>query len=201
MNLPLYELIIDEQDETGVDFIALVDSPAIQKGWIAFSEEKRQAFKADTDRRIVSGPAMIADLPIYRKDKKTGQEYNVVFRPDTIQKIVEKYFRNQNTANFNLMHQRKYLAEGVFLIESMIIDSSRGVKTPVGFDPLPDGSWFISCKVDNEDIWKEFIKTGEFRGFSVEGEFIEKRISNASKVLDDIMNILNSVDNLNKSKK
>ncbi len=36
MELPLYELLIDEADESGVDFIALVDDPAIKKGWQAF---------------------------------------------------------------------------------------------------------------------------------------------------------------------
>ena len=35
----LLELIIDEEDESGVDYIALVDSPAIESNWMAFNRE------------------------------------------------------------------------------------------------------------------------------------------------------------------
>lgn len=192
MELPLYELFIDLEDESGVDFIALVDDPAIKKGWQAFNNVSAMTFKADKEKRIISGPAMIANLPIYRK-RKDGSEYYVMFKAETIKSIVEKFFRNQYSNNFNVMHKKNLLAEGVYLIESMIIDSERGVKTPLGFDELSEGSWFISCKVDNDKVWDDYIKTGVFNGFSVEGEFIEKKVSHANKQLDEIMSILNKV--------
>jgi hypothetical protein len=116
-----------------------------------------------------------------------------MFKPETIKEIVEKFFRNQYSNNFNIMHKKNILAEGVYLIESMIIDSERGIKTPLGFDELSEGSWFISCKVDNDKVWEDYIKTGVFNGFSVEGEFIEKKVSHANKQLDDIMAILEQV--------
>ena len=193
MELPLYELLIDELDESGVDFIALVDDPAIKKGWQAFKDDTSKfEFKADKEKRIISGAAMIANLPIYRR-RKDGSEYYVMFKPETIKEIVEKFFRNQYSNNFNIMHRKNILAEGVYLIESMIIDSERGIKTPLGFDELSEGSWFISCKVDNDKVWEDYIKTGVFNGFSVEGEFIEKKVSHANKQLDDIMAILEQV--------
>jgi hypothetical protein len=330
MELPLYELFIDEEDESGVDFIALVDDPAIKKGWQAFKadvkiivckdcghswdikdggdkpymckcgtdntsekdmfvsytdypeaakenakialryaeengwgdcgtdvgkqranqlakgepisretiarmasfERQRQnsqkelgdgcgrlmwlawggdagvewaqrkleqidkktefKFKADKEKRIISGAAMIANLPIYRK-RKDGSGYYVMFKAETIKSIVEKFFRNQYSNNFNIMHRKNILAEGVYLIESMIIDSERGIKTPLGFEELSEGSWFISCKVDNDKVWDDYIKTGVFNGFSVEGEFIEKKVSHANKQLDDILEILSKV--------
>ena len=37
-----YELVIDEKQESGVDFIALVDRPAIESDWVAFNEDKQQ---------------------------------------------------------------------------------------------------------------------------------------------------------------
>ena len=192
MELPLYELFIDDEDESGVDFIALVDDPAIKKGWQAFSSVSSMTFKADTEKRIISGAAMIANLPILRR-KKDGSEYYVMFKKETIKSIVEKFFRNQYSNNFNLMHQKNILAEGVYLIESMLIDSERGIKTPLGFDELSEGSWFISCKVDNDKVWEDYIKTGVFSGFSVEGEFMQKKVSHANKQLDEIMSILNQV--------
>jgi hypothetical protein len=192
-NLPLYELFIDENDESGVDFIALVDEPAIQKGWKAFAAEKPMKFSADVEKRIISGPAMVPDQLIYRKDKD-GNGYNVIFRTDTIRKIVEKYFRNQNNGNFNLMHRKNLLAEGVYLIESMLIDEQRGIRTPLGFEKLKDGSWFISCKVQNDQVWDDYVKTGVFTGFSVEGIFLEKKVSNANKQLDEVLSILAQIN-------
>lgn len=147
-------------------------------------DKKSFSFKT-TDKQIISGAAMIPDKPIYRRGKD-GEEYNVVFSKETIQKIVERYFKNQYGTNFNLQHKKNMLADGVYLIESFIIDSERGIKTPEGFDELPDGSWFISCKVDNEDIWNDYIKSGKFKGFSVEGLFTDRRVEMVSNVQEAI---------------
>jgi len=143
-------------------------------------EKKGFSFKT-TDKQIISGPAMIPDQPIYRRGKD-GEEYNVVFTKSTIQKIVERYFKNQYNSNFNIQHKKNMLAEGVYLIESFIIDSTRGIKAPEGFEDLPDGSWFISCKVDNEEIWNDYIKSGKFKGFSVEGLFTDRKVELVSNV-------------------
>ena len=47
MNLPVYKLVIDDNEELGVDFVALVDKPAIEKNWMAFDEVKQYVFVAD----------------------------------------------------------------------------------------------------------------------------------------------------------
>jgi hypothetical protein len=191
MELPLYELVInDEDDESGVDFISLVDKPAIKRNWIAFSEQQKFSFKSDQEKRIISGPAMIPNELIYRKDKE-GKEYNVVFSEETIQKIVEKYFKSQYTTNFNLQHKKSLLAQGVYLIESFVIDEQRGINAPKGFEDLPNGSWFISCKVDNDEIWNDFIKEGVFKGFSVEGFFQEKQVKETKSEELELLEMLN----------
>jgi hypothetical protein len=193
MELPLYELVInDEDDESGVDFISLVDKPAIKRNWIAFSEQQKFSFKSDQEKRIISGPAMIPNELIYRKDKE-GKEYNVVFSEETIQKIVEKYFKSQYTTNFNLQHKKSLLAQGVYLIESFVIDEERGINAPKGFEDLPNGSWFISCKVDNDEIWNDFIKEGVFKGFSVEGFFQEKQVKETKSEELELLEMLNKL--------
>ena len=40
MELPVYKLVINENDETGVDFVSLVTSPAIERNFVYFKEEK-----------------------------------------------------------------------------------------------------------------------------------------------------------------
>jgi hypothetical protein len=161
-------------------------------------DKKAFSFKSDTEKRIISGPAMIPNELIYRKDKE-GKEYNVVFSEETIQKIVEKYFKSQYTTNFNLQHKKSLLADGVYLIESFVIDEERGIKQPKGFEDLPNGSWFISCKVDNDEIWNDFIKEGVFKGFSVEGFFKEKEVKKDKSLVTDVLDFINKLQQENKN--
>jgi hypothetical protein len=66
--------------------------------------------------------------------------------------------------------------EGVYMFESFIIDKQRGISAPAGFDNIPDGSWFGSYKIENDEVWN-LIKAGTFKGFSVEGFFLKKLIA------------------------
>lgn len=167
-------MVISDDDESGVMAVALVDKPAIMVNWMAFAEQRKHLFKTtNEEKRIISGALMVADQPIYRRDAELG-EYNVVFEAETISKIIQKFFRQGNTSNVNMMHSESLKANGVYMIESFQINKERGINTPKGFDELADGSWFGSFKVDNEQIWQDFIKTGVFKGFSVEGYFKPK---------------------------
>jgi hypothetical protein len=187
MDLPIFELTINEDEKTGVDWIALVDRPAIQIEWQAFSAIKEFKFVGNDEKRIISGPAMIPDLPIIRK-AKNGQLYNVFFKAETIRKVVQRFFKNNSMSNFNEMHTDKK-ADGTYLFESFLIDTSRGINTPSGYDTLPDGTWWISCKVENEDTWNNFIKTGEFNGFSVEGFFKHQEPNQDEELINAIVEL------------
>ena len=169
MKLPVYKLDINEWDEeTGIEFVSLVESPAIQKDFLAFSETLIKFAIQDEEKRIVTGAAMIADLPIYRRDDVRG-EYYVVFDKESIFKIAKKWARGNKYDAVNA-HHRTPIMDGVSLFESYIIDRERGVMPPKGFDEVADGSWFVSYLVDNDDVWAR-VKEGEFKGFSVEGVF------------------------------
>ena len=169
MKLPVYKLDINEWDEeTGIEFVSLVESPAIQKDFLAFSETPIKFAIQDEEKRIVTGAAMIADLPIYRRDDVRG-EYYVVFDKESIFKIAKKWARGNKYDAVNA-HHRTPIMDGVSLFESYIIDRERGVMPPKGFDEVADGSWFVSYLVDNVDVWAR-VKEGEFKGFSVEGVF------------------------------
>lgn len=188
MEKEVFELIIDDTKESGVDYIALVDYPAIESNWIAFSKEKQTFAIQDEEKRIVSGYFMKADLPIIRVDD-SGNEFYVVFRKNTIKDIVFKYMQNGYNANTNLMHDPKKLAEGVYVFESLLIDSERGVKAPDNFEDAPEGSWWGSMKVDNDEIWNQ-VKEGTFRGFSVEGIFKQSR---KATMEEDIINKIKEI--------
>lgn len=167
--LPIYKMVIDENDDySGVNFVSLVDEPAIMMNWQVFNSVK-QTFKIDNDKRIISGAMMVADLPIYRRDDKMG-EYYVVFDKPTIESIQRKFMANGFTKNFNLMHDSNFQTTTAVMFNSFIVDKSLGIETPKGYDELPDGSWFGSVYIADEELWK-LVKSGKFRGFSVEGYF------------------------------
>jgi len=182
--LPLINLTIDENEETGVEFIALVDTPAIEREWMAFN--KPQRFKVqDKEKRVVSGAAMVSNLPIYRQDE-SGKPFYVKFSPETIEKIVHKFFKSQPSSAVNLMHEE--LTEGVYIFESFIIDDRK--RTPEGFDKMPNGSWFVSMKIENDEVWEK-VKDGTFKGFSIEGIFIDQATKNLDKqLIDEVIRVL-----------
>ena len=180
-----------EDMESGVTFVALVDRPATESNFLAFSKNVNHEFKVvNEEKRIISGVLMLADTPIYRNDKHG--EYMVQFSKDSVANMVRKFFRDGNTSNVNKEHNLSRIADGVYMIESFIIDTER-MTAPKGFESVTNGSWFGSYKVDNDEVWNE-VKEGKFRGFSIEGNFIEAQFS-ASKedgLLEQIIAILKS---------
>ena len=147
----------------------------------------------DEDQRIVSGPLMIADLPIYRRDEEG--EYYVMFTGDQIKKIVQRFFKKGYQAKVNIEHGKK--AEGVYMFESYIIDRDRGVNPPTGFEDVANGSWFGSFKVENDKLWGE-VKAGTFKGFSVEGLFRYEKagmiVQKEEQIMAQIFKILEQIE-------
>ena len=170
MELPIYKLIIssDMEDDSEVDYIALVDRPAIQKNFLAFNEKLKFEIVSE-DKQILSGALMLADVPIYRNNEEFGEHY-VVFDSETIQQIAEKFFKRGYQSNVNEMHNPDKAVGGVTMFESWLVNKEMGKMPIKGFEDAKDGSWFGSYKVDNLDIWAK-VKSGEFQGFSVEGIF------------------------------
>jgi hypothetical protein len=137
------------------------------------------------EQRIVTGPLMIADLPIYRRD--ADEEYYVTFSAAEIKKIVQRFFKKGYQSKVNVEHSTP--VDGVFMFESYIIDREKGIMPPKGFEEVSNGSWFGSFKVENEKIWEE-VKAGTFKGFSVEGLF---RYEKTNQVITEEEQIMNQI--------
>lgn len=167
MELPLYKIIINDTDETGCTTISLVENPAVEIPFLCFNNDSEmQLFHADEDKHIISGIAMLADTPIYRNSPSRG-EYQVIFEKDTIRKMVQKYAKNQLYNFVNLQHDSNQYTNDCYLIESLIIDKERGI-CPNEFKDVPDGSWYISYYIDNEELWNEIKNGNHLNGFSIE---------------------------------
>jgi hypothetical protein len=196
MDYPLYELLISEEEASSleVNYVALVDMPAIEKNFLSFKEQKQAFASVDEERRIISGPAMLSEVPIFRKAEADLPDHMVVFKAATIYDIAQKFFAKGFNQNFNIMHDPEMKAEGVSVFESFIVDSARGIQPMKGFEDAKDGSWFISAKINNDEVWNK-IKSGEVKGFSVEGLFKYKKAPvSAEQAYNQIKEILNRIN-------
>lgn len=188
-NLPIYN--IELGDNEGLTKMSLVDAPAVESNFLAFSEQKELKFSLFEEQRIVFGVALRADFPIYRYSPNMG-EYYVIFSKDVINKLYEKFMIDSNFNKINLNHTTD--TKGVHLIQSFLKDTKHGLN-PSGFEEINDGSWFVAYKVLNEDVWNK-IKSGEYNGFSVElwAELERKFEKHDEKpemdLIDEILNLI-----------
>ena len=212
--IEVFELVIDIHDDSGVTSIALVDQPAIDSNWMAFNQNVEHKFEIkDEEKRIIEGYFMVAELLIPRITDE-GKKFFVKFSAKTIEAIREKQSRLGLNNSFNLMHDPNKIADGVYMLDNLIIDNERGKIAPKEFEKVPNGSLWGSAKVDNDVIWEQ-IKAGEFKGFSVEGLFnqlepvtmdedvinkIIKTIQDFEKSIDENVQLSNkqTIDNMSK---
>jgi hypothetical protein len=134
----------------------------------------KQYFQISSDeqyKKIVLGPAMIPDQKIFRKDE-LGNPYYVFFSAETIKMIAEKYMRNKLIDNNDQMHDGKAIKD-IHVLESWIKESDNDKSTDYGYGELPVGTWFVSMKVNNDEIWEK-VKSKKLNGFSVSGFFSEE---------------------------
>lgn len=196
MKLPLYEIFIDETKESFVDAVALVDEPAIESNFIAFSKSQENlTFSLEDEKKELIGAAMIPDMQIFRKTSG-NQGYNVYFSKDTIRQIAQVFFKKGFQTNINLSHSD--IAANSFIFQSYIVDEKMGFSSPKGLN-LPDGSWVVGMKVTDDKVWQE-IKSGKLKGFSVEGLFqmmeaeIEQKHSKERNQEEELLLVLQNLN-------
>lgn len=168
MKYPVFELFYDPQ---AAEFLklSLVKTPAIERNFLAFNEQKEFSFSIiDSDKHEVYGPVLRPDFLIYRHDDEIG-EYFIKFSKETIAEIQAAFLAN---SKFNLDHSIP--TDKFVVLESFLIDKENGI-CPTIFDGIEDGSWIVKLKCIDEDLWQE-IKSGEFKGFSLESIFEFKEI-------------------------
>jgi len=182
---PVFDALVTDEG-TGMLRISLVDDPAVMTDFVAFDRQRPVVMFSveNEEKRLVFGVVMRADFPIYRRDERIG-EYYVVYRPDTIRRMAEKYLADGRQNIVNIMHEAGTDVEGVRMVQWFIKDEAKGVN-PAGFD-VPDGSLFAEFHVTNDEVWAE-IKDGTFRGFSLEGVFDfvpEESVDDVKEMVED----------------
>ena len=176
----IVELFIDEEDAIGIEAISVVESPAIEEDFIALKNQEFKLAEVDKEKRILMGAALIPNKPIYRRNE--DNEYYIYFSRDTVRKASELFFINGNQNNSTLEHQVPLT--GLSVVESWIVESEKD-KTRHYDMEVPIGTWMVSMKVLNDDVWNDYVKTGKVKGFSIEGYFADKAERPKDKSLKD----------------
>ena len=148
---------------TGGDLFAvsLVEDPAIESNFIALSKEK-QIIQLENEKRLLVGAALIPNKPIYRNIN--GKEFYISFDEATIEKLAQDFLANDYQHNITIEHQEG--VDDITVVESWIKTSENDKSVGYGLNE-PIGTWFISVKVNNDEIWNR-VKNGDYKGFSIE---------------------------------
>ena len=152
----------------GVFAISLVNAPATEETFIAMAKQEKivKFAKVDEEQRILMGLVLQPDQLIYRVDED-GNEFEMFFSAETIKDFSQNFFQSGFQLNSKLEHDEPI--EGVTFVESWLVENPKIDKSAAFGLEYPKGSWLVSMKVDNDDIWNNYIKTGELKGFSIDG--------------------------------
>ena len=209
----IVELVIqDDNQELAIDAISLVTSPAIEQDFVFFGKEKNNLTfaKVDEEKRMLISPALIPNKQIFRHDPNTDSDYYVFFSKATVEKAAFLYLKHNNHHKATYQHQDR--VSGVLTVESWIKEGDSDKSKLYGYD-LPDGTWFVKMKIENDELWQK-IKEGELKGLSIEGyftnkfeqmqkkEFTTEEVRTALKELLSVQKVeLGAIDDLEKADK
>jgi len=169
--MDIIELFIDENDEvSGIEAVSIVENPAIEEDFVALKSQEFKFAEVNKEKRILMGAALIPNKPIYRANEEN--EYYIYFSRDTVRKASELFFIKGNHNKSTLEHQMPL--QGLVAVESWIVEDKEKDKSKIYGMDMPLGTWMLSMKVLNDDVWNNYVKTGKVKGFSIEGYFADK---------------------------
>ena len=196
--MKIIELILDEDEAIGVEAISVVENPAIESDFIALNNQEIKLAEISKEKRLLMGALLIPKKPIFRRNGE--DEYYVFFSADTVLKASQMYLQNGNQSNSTLEHDGKL--EGLTLVESWIVEDKEKDKSALYGLDVPVGTWMGSVKVENDEVWNDYVKTGKVKGFSIEGYFadklerpkeeIEENLSADDKLINELKKLLSN---------
>ena len=186
----IIELILDEENnEIGIEAISVVENPAIEEDFIALNSNIIELAEADKEKKLLVGALLIPNKPIYRRSG--DEEYYIYFSKDTVVKASQMYLMNGNQSKATLEHDHEI--NGLTLVESWIVEDEVHDKSRKFGMNVPVGTWMGSVKVNNDEVWNDFVKTGKVKGFSIEGYFAD-RMERPKEPIADLQEELSAIE-------
>jgi hypothetical protein len=153
--------------------MSAITEALILENMLAFALEKEpvmveDGFAAMDDEQVLVGPLMTPNKLIKRRD--ADGEYYVYFTEETIKKLAYKSMKDKIIDRVNLEHNNMDVVDA-YMVETWLVEDPENDKAlKYGYTPKM-GQWFAAYKVDDREIWENYVKTGMVKGFSVEGMF------------------------------
>jgi len=132
-----------------------------------------QSFKDELKYELTT-VVMEPDKYIPRRDPYNGNElYYVVFSKETIKKMAQKFFKQNNHKNFNVEHSDLTL-NGGYVFESWLVQNPDTDKAAeLGFK-VNEGTWMVSMKWDDKEEFEKYVLSEKTMGISLEGNFLSR---------------------------
>ena len=186
-----YKVLFNEEENEGVYCVSLVSDPAIGVNFITLSKHKEiKLATINEEQRILLGAVLIPNQPIYRV--QDGHEFNIVFPKETIKQVQHNFSQQGYQNNSTIEHSGKQI-ENVTFVETWIKEDEVHDKSVMyGFNE-PVGTWYAAMKVNNDEIWNDYVKTGKVKGFSIDGVFDMEKVNLKSEINMNLETIVNAI--------
>ena len=190
--LPLYRIKVSEEDDlTGVNFVSLVDNPAMDVNFLAFSTVESFFKKSTVYKKMLFGPLIVANKPRYRRDEVRG-EYNVVFEPSDIE-IIQRQFRKLNNLMYIIFQHTTQKVDGIVTQQWIVQDPNNDLASHLGFKPNV-GDWYGGVYIEDDYFFNTYVKGAKedrVKGFSIElNSFLERLQFSKFSQEDDLYEML-----------
>jgi hypothetical protein len=186
-----YKVLFNEEENDGVYCVSLVSDPAIGVNFITLSKQKEiKLATVNEEQRILMGAILIPNQPIYRN--QDGHEFNIVFPKETIKQVQQNFALKGYQNNSTIEHSGEQI-QNVTFVESWIKeDEVHDKSVHYGFNEEV-GTWFGLMKVNNDEIWNDYVKTGKVKGFSIDGVFDMERVNLKTEINMNLESIVNAI--------
>ncbi len=170
-----YEALYEPNKNKGVYGISLVENPAMEGLFIALSKDEVVQFKTiDKEKKIIVGLVLEPNKPIYRN--QNGEEFNIIFSDQTVEDLCYGFTKNQNNSNSTIEHNTSQTIVGLTFVENWIVrDEKMDTALTFGLKPKKS-SWMTIAKVDSDEVWEDYTKTGKVKGFSIDAMLSLKEV-------------------------
>ena len=186
-----YKVMFNEEENDGVYAVSLVSDPAIGVQFITLSQQKEiQLATINEEQRILLGAVLIPNQPIYRN--QDGHEFNIVFPAETIKQVQQNFSRQGYQNNSTIEHSGTQIEDVTFVETWIKEDEVHDKSVHYGFNE-PVGTWFAAMKVNNDEIWNDYVKTGKVKGFSIDGVFDMEKVNLKSEYSMNLNEIVNAI--------
>jgi hypothetical protein len=186
-----YKVLFNEEENEGVYAISLVSDPAIEVNFVSLSKQREiKLATINEEQRILVGPILIPDQLIYRN--QDGHEYNIMFPKETIKQVQHNFVQQGYQNNSTLEHSGKAIPNVTFVETWIKEDEVHDKSVLYGFSE-PIGTLFGLMKVNNDEIWNDYVKTGKVKGFSIDGVFDMEKVNLKTEINMNLESIVNAI--------